>query len=888
MKANKDALVPHVPTDTKVKKTIKTGQRPGIRIRAKQRSAAIGKRLDGSRKFGRFYAVVGLTVLLGTTVVWSYLSSRLQQTNADQLSDPYLFSDPATFHGAAFPAQHTFVLKWPIFYLIKLAGYSQLSFTIATVAVATLTVLFFAALLYRLERRPLMFGTLCLALASCLALVPAQPYAGAWLPVNMAMITTRNLEYIVYIFGLVYVARRPKFNSWRFWVAVLAIALVSASDRLFLDISVGGALLSTVVYGLRQRWPSVQLSVNWLLISLMAGALALATLWTMDGLRTTHIIGQSSASPYASVHSAKGLALAGGYTVSDLLTNFGANPAYDGTVVSRIPQIAYHRLTSWSGLSYLVNALILAYGLVICLRFMLAGLIKNKLRSIKPSTSFRLTNMMIWTSLAAFAVFIVSNHDYPVDSRYLTITLFTVFIAFASYGSKRRLRPDRIILIGLVCLLSIAAAVPQVIHSQHQGEQAFANIDTRNHLVARALATHRTTTVIGDYWRVLPIRQIAGATSSLTAMPLQDCINSREVLTSKTWQPNLQKRQFAYLLSLDKGLTDFPQCDLQTITQKYGRPNSTELIAGTLAQPTELLLFYDSGIAKAHTDSAVSTILPISLDQLMHTSCPVPTVMNVVAHEDDDILFINPDTLHEIQSGHCVRTVYVTAGDDGQDRGYWLTREQGAEAAYSKMLGSKEPWVQRVVRISDHEYVTVASPRGNTKISLLFIRLPDGGLQGKGFGATHAQTLESLSARAIDSIDSVDGQSSYTMQQLTAMISTLFSTYQPSTIRTQSDYHGTHFNDHADHNVVGQIATAAYTEYEHKQFGDLVTVPIKYYKGYPIREQPVNLNQAEIRDKFTIFLEYAMHDGAVCHSAEDCRRTSTYGSYLQRQYQNPN
>src|SRR6188472_3148233 len=47
------------------------------------------------------------------------------------------------------------------------------------------------------------------------------------------------------------------------------------------------------------------------------------------------------------------------------------------------------------------------------------------------------------------------------------------------------------------------------------------------------------------------------------------------------------------------------------------------------------------------------------------TTCPTGATMNVVAHPDDDLLFQSPDLLHDVQSGKCVRTVYVTAGERG-------------------------------------------------------------------------------------------------------------------------------------------------------------------------------------------------------------------------------
>ena len=44
---------------------------------------------------------------------------------------------------------------------------------------------------------------------------------------------------------------------------------------------------------------------------------------------------------------------------------------------------------------------------------------------------------------------------------------------------------------------------------------------------------------------------------------------------------------------------------------------------------------------------------------------PQGPTLAIVAHEDDDLLFITPGVLRAIRSGSAVRTVYLTAGDDG-------------------------------------------------------------------------------------------------------------------------------------------------------------------------------------------------------------------------------
>ena len=78
-----------------------------------------------------------------------------------------------------------------------------------------------------------------------------------------------------------------------------------------------------------------------------------------------------------------------------------------------------------------------------------------------------------------------------------------------------------------------------------------------------------------------------------------------------------------------------------------------------------------------------------------------PRDLQIVAHEDDDVIFMNPDIRNDIKAGHTVRTVFVTAGNvcpDGKgtcapmgpfdtDTKYWQSRERGALAAYATMAG---------------------------------------------------------------------------------------------------------------------------------------------------------------------------------------------------------
>ena len=47
------------------------------------------------------------------------------------------------------------------------------------------------------------------------------------------------------------------------------------------------------------------------------------------------------------------------------------------------------------------------------------------------------------------------------------------------------------------------------------------------------------------------------------------------------------------------------------------------------------------------------------------TPTPAPVDLNIVAHQDDDILFMNPDILNSVVMGHRQVTVYITGGNVG-------------------------------------------------------------------------------------------------------------------------------------------------------------------------------------------------------------------------------
>src|SRR5439155_20706888 len=62
--------------------------------------------------------------------------------------------------------------------------------------------------------------------------------------------------------------------------------------------------------------------------------------------------------------------------------------------------------------------------------------------------------------------------------------------------------------------------------------------------------------------------------------------------------------------------------------------------------------------------SAVGLLICFAQTTWAQNPTPAPVDLNIVAHQDDDILFMNPDILNTVYiAGHRQVTVYITAGN---------------------------------------------------------------------------------------------------------------------------------------------------------------------------------------------------------------------------------
>lgn len=286
---------------------------------------------------------------------------------------------------------------------------------------------------------------------------------------------------------------------------------------------------------------------------------------------------------------------------------------------------------------------------------------------------------------------------------------------------------------------------------------------------------------------------------------------------------------------------------------------------------------------------ALAFLIPVPAAAVAAAS---PCSVQVVAHEDDDLLFMNPDIQGDIRAGRCVRTVYLTAGDAGRDVGYWSARETGERAAYATMSGRPNAWSDATATVEGRE-LHVSRLTG-TRVELVFLRLPDG-FDGRGSDRYGAQSLHKLWEGQIGRITTVDGSAGYTRAELVSVVLGLLTQAGADVVRMQ-DFRGDSGaigvdggdRDHHDHHAAAYFAYAAQR---------LLVAPHRTtaYRGYSVSELPANVAGADLELKKATFYAYGAFDELLgCRDDASCDADPTAGGgpsayrpWLQRRYEVP-
>ncbi|MFD4245412.1 PIG-L family deacetylase [Streptomyces sp. NPDC058525] len=258
-------------------------------------------------------------------------------------------------------------------------------------------------------------------------------------------------------------------------------------------------------------------------------------------------------------------------------------------------------------------------------------------------------------------------------------------------------------------------------------------------------------------------------------------------------------------------------------------------------------------------------------------------VLQIIAHPDDDLYFMNPDLRYSISAGLPVTSVYLTSGEaDGINAGsakqattapnkpaYAEARQNGIRAAYAKMATGDRgsAWKRSVVPTRGGGHAEVDVLVAKPQVNLVWLQMREAGnvyadvpdsLHGLWDGKV--PRLESMLASGTP----VKQKFAYTKDQVVQTLVGILEQYKPTTVRSQDPTPGRYpdtkrYTDHQDHFYGArfvQLATAAYA----KDVKDRPHFAVQNYLGYFNGSLPSALDPDEAKEKLDILDTYAWLD----------------------------
>ena len=311
--------------------------------------------------------------------------------------------------------------------------------------------------------------------------------------------------------------------------------------------------------------------------------------------------------------------------------------------------------------------------------------------------------------------------------------------------------------------------------------------------------------------------------------------------------------------------------DFDAIQQHFDNGGFDQFLAGSVNEPgygihdvsmggAETNAGYLSLTAPTVFDRPEPETTPDSHDHTGHL--PSGDTMSIVAHVDDDLLFMNPDIQASIDAGNGHTAVFLVgydnqlSGEAGQQA--WMDREMGMKLAYSNMTGSTQ-WVDSVATFSDGTNsfdIATSYLEDQPDVRLYFLRINDGNIDGRGFANGNYQSLMKLWEGQIDEIGTVDGSNSFTAEQLTGILAAIMERHQPEVILRQD--HETEYvaQDHSGHTHASLFTDRAQELYDTPH--ETVSVI-----GYATAEMPENLTAEEAAETYQTVYEHARFDPTV-------------------------
>ena len=250
-----------------------------------------------------------------------------------------------------------------------------------------------------------------------------------------------------------------------------------------------------------------------------------------------------------------------------------------------------------------------------------------------------------------------------------------------------------------------------------------------------------------------------------------------------------------------------------------------------------------------------------------------PVVMQIIAHQDDDLFFMNPDVDDSITAGLPSITVFLTAGqltgDGATDGQRARNRQRGIQNAYATMASAADgddstqlEWTGTPWRVGDRT-AELYLLRSRPDVMLIFLNLHDGSLLNIDTGGTDDTVVPTGGV--------VTAPVRYDRADVVRTLRTIMSIYRPTVLRTHDAEPDRRYTpDHTDHVTTGRFAREAAAGYPYP----LVEV---HYRDYDTADVPTNLSPAQVSRKARILAEYYRYDTAM-------RDSGSGAAWLSRMY----
>lgn len=259
------------------------------------------------------------------------------------------------------------------------------------------------------------------------------------------------------------------------------------------------------------------------------------------------------------------------------------------------------------------------------------------------------------------------------------------------------------------------------------------------------------------------------------------------------------------------------------------------------------------------------------------------SVLQVVAHPDDDLFFINPEVGQSLRSGRPLASVYLTSGEADGVNGpkpsahsglrppvpdqakYAKARQNGIRAAYAEMVtgDAARPWRRTVIATAGGGLAELDTLQGHPHIQLVWTLLHEAGsITGDRPQSLHAlwdgRTRSICSQLAYGGL--VIRDFSYSAAQLIRTLAGFLELFRPTHVRMQDPTPGRldrnhKYADHQDHLYGARFVQRALARYAAS--GERPHFTVQTYLGYFNGGLPGTLDPASGESKARTVETYA-------------------------------